>query len=548
MKSLRIQNLRSLLDTGDVELRPFTVLLGQNSSGKSTFVRLFPLLRQSAEVKTLDDILWVGPYVDFGGFGEALCTEAETQRISFTFKLVLPFDSLKLNQPVNTQDLNRKKVTIKKAIPCEFTLSQVNRNQGSASSICSMYDIELFGVKSSFTVNEKLSIVSLNIGGRDITEVARNNARLLRLDGLLPRLHLFGIGSENANPIVDELLGMLRPWIDESISDDVIRSAFQYLDISSQEAMLVKLTEMEFGSKWLRHCKEWSIESAEFRKVYECIFILKYDSVFEFIGEYLTGLFRKVKYITPIRASAERFYRLQGLAVDELDPNGANLAPYLQSLSDVEAASFSNWTSVNLGFSVQTEATASHVSVILCHDDSGTRFKLSDVGFGFSQVLPILIHLWRTVETESTQTDRVRRAWGGDEMLPNVILIEQPELHLHPRLQAALTDLLIRTISKARVEGVDLRIVLETHSETVVNRFGRAIEKGDFGLTHSDVGIYVFDKPVHSKVTDVTLAEFGPEGELSNWPLDFFEPVSLSFANRTSDTPSEAGKAVPPEA
>ena len=51
MDSIRIQNLRSLKDSGRIEIRPLVLLVGANSSGKSTFLRTFPLLKQSLEVK-----------------------------------------------------------------------------------------------------------------------------------------------------------------------------------------------------------------------------------------------------------------------------------------------------------------------------------------------------------------------------------------------------------------------------------------------------------------------------------------------------------------
>ena len=68
MIKLRIRNLRSLEDTGPIELRPLTLLVGKNSSGKSTLLRVLPLLRQSIEVDTAGPLLWFGRYVDFGSF------------------------------------------------------------------------------------------------------------------------------------------------------------------------------------------------------------------------------------------------------------------------------------------------------------------------------------------------------------------------------------------------------------------------------------------------------------------------------------------------
>ena len=96
LKAIRLKNLRSLKDTGDIELKPITILVGKNSVGKSTFLRTFPLLRQSCEKETRAPILWYGNLVDFGDFGTALNKKTksidENDYIEFSFNMEL--DSL----------------------------------------------------------------------------------------------------------------------------------------------------------------------------------------------------------------------------------------------------------------------------------------------------------------------------------------------------------------------------------------------------------------------------------------------------------------------
>jgi len=70
METLRLTNFRCFDDSGDIRIAPLTLLLGQNSSGKSTFARLFPLLRQTSEVLAREPLLWFGRFVDFGSIGE----------------------------------------------------------------------------------------------------------------------------------------------------------------------------------------------------------------------------------------------------------------------------------------------------------------------------------------------------------------------------------------------------------------------------------------------------------------------------------------------
>lgn len=85
--SYSIQNLRRLKSTPMVELRPITLLLGRNSVGKSTFLRSFPLLRQSIETNASAPILWYGDLVDFGNFRSAVSDNDVRTPITFTFEI-----------------------------------------------------------------------------------------------------------------------------------------------------------------------------------------------------------------------------------------------------------------------------------------------------------------------------------------------------------------------------------------------------------------------------------------------------------------------------
>jgi len=87
MKSICVKNLRSLRDTNDMEIKPINILVGSNSSGKSTFLRLFPLIKQSISKKINGPILWAGDddYVDFGSFKEAINNSISDKEIKFKF-------------------------------------------------------------------------------------------------------------------------------------------------------------------------------------------------------------------------------------------------------------------------------------------------------------------------------------------------------------------------------------------------------------------------------------------------------------------------------
>ena len=101
----------------------------------------------------------------------------------------------------------------------------------------------------------------------------------------------------------------------------------------------------------------------------------------------------------------------------------------------------------------------------------------------------------------------------------NLITIEQPELHLHPAMQASVAD----AIKKAK--GPDderLRFIVETHSQALLNRIGRRIREGK--IRADDVNIIMFNKDFGMKNTEVQQISFNEKGQLEKWPYGFFDP------------------------
>ena len=72
MNSLQVKNFRLIEDSGVVQLKPITAFLGKNSCGKSSFVRLLPLLKQTLESNVDEPFLWYGDYVDFGDYNNIM--------------------------------------------------------------------------------------------------------------------------------------------------------------------------------------------------------------------------------------------------------------------------------------------------------------------------------------------------------------------------------------------------------------------------------------------------------------------------------------------
>ena len=182
MESIRVRNLRSLADTGDVELKPITLLVGANSSGKSSFLRVFPMLRQSAETRTGSGLLLNEPYVDYGQFPVALRQDADPAEMILDFKVMLA--------PRSFGPTTRFSFLLDR-LPVRFGVHFARRSQAELYSFVRQVDLAIgdddWKEEIVLQASEGGNITSLKIGDH----VAQSEASRLRLKagrGIVPQL------------------------------------------------------------------------------------------------------------------------------------------------------------------------------------------------------------------------------------------------------------------------------------------------------------------------------------------------------------------------
>ena len=97
-----------------------------------------------------------------------------------------------------------------------------------------------------------------------------------------------------------------------------------------------------------------------------------------------------------------------------------------------------------------------------------------------------------------------------------VLLLEEPELHLHPKLQMDLADFLIACCKSGR------QIIIETHSEHIINRIRRRIAEGDDRELNDLIGIlFVEQSNGITQYRSPSINKFGGLG--SDWPDGFLD-------------------------
>ena len=109
----------------------------------------------------------------------------------------------------------------------------------------------------------------------------------------------------------------------------------------------------------------------------------------------------------------------------------------------------------------------------------GPQRNLIDVGYGVSQVLPVIIELVRR--------DFLSGLFGNYRR-PSVFLLQQPEVHLHPTAQAALGSLF------CHLAGPNRQLIVETHSDHMLDRIRMDVRDGKTRLKPEDVSILFFER------------------------------------------------------
>lgn len=513
INAVRLENFMAFADTGWIELRPITLLFGRNSSGKSVIIRALRLLRQS-----LDHVSEHAPFVfasengvDLGKFETIAHKHALKEPITFHFRCDLS------QATTNVLDALRKRI---KGLLIEGGHRPILGNDMST-------ELEM-GL--SFAWDQKMQYV------------------------------------------VPIAIQIICPWdAVEKLSKHIILSAERHLEEIEEQGSWTWSTVWTLWSELLHEHERGKTEapwaSATFSLNVGFLPRLTalpgktlpddpksttdFGLVSNLLGEFqavIEGFLRSIEYIGPIRPDPVRAYSLDQFDKRRWEQRGLKaFVRYLAEDVDEEKGNqISAWINrLDLGSAVKpTKYYAGDLGLMseVNLDESTNTFKVNlvDVGFGASQVLPILV---QSVLAEQGK----------------LVIIEQPELHLHPRAQASLADLFVNKIQKLvenptrpeepKREYTGVHFLLETHSEHILLRLRRRIietasenapKEIDINrqLTNDDLALY-FAERLHGQgiVQSVSINRLGefeyvPAGFRDFFADDMEEILAISRAHR----------------
>ena len=531
-----------------VKVKPITLIFGPNSSGKSSIIHSLLLLNEvhKQSLKNIEDLNFDihytqkgGSSVDLGGFAQYIFKGENRRKFSFTFEL----KDKQLEDVYALINPEPQKSLFGDSKPL-FRSDSIIKIQLTAAAE-NLDDQDKLTTKS-FTTLESIDIQA---DGLKFIKISRKTASEFAIDWINP-----------SNPIFESIAA--RYARDENTINN-----FNQNDHSAFNR-LINFIDVEFDSILP------SSLSIDFSNITKKDYLLEIRIV-EGISELLKAFsihykreIQKIEYLGPLRSYptrsidssqdndpnwisgggfAWRVVKENNLVRDKINVWLTNeekiQVPYeldVQFLHTIDAIEndYSEFVESVLGAYFNSEAGlhneeldagevfdelqqflstnirnneakySSHKELIIKDKLTGTKVSHRDIGIGISQVLPVLVN-----------------AFGNKN---KTIAIEQPEIHLHPKLQSSIIEVFLDSVKEN-----NNRFILETHSEHLIKALQIEVAKytksnGKNGISPHDVSIlYVSKNGSETEGAYIKEMELDDNGSFINpWPDDFFESSS----------------------
>jgi predicted ATPase len=449
LTEIQIRNFKCFRDTGKLELRPLTFLVGPNSSGKSSLAQVLLMMRQTTDdlVNPEIPILPNNGFVKLGTFQEFIHRNDTT----LDLEIHVGFRTRRFHSPLEPNPKFR-----------DFSFHAVFSFDESERQIFLKH-------KELWTDDENIRIETNRKQSKLVTQatyISRDKSVLQYDPGPYIRFYAF----PPPPPVIDEgVRGKRRTRL---------RRATIYPGV------------LYFGSR--------------------------------LVQEHL----RRVYYIGPLRDFPQRVYTASGLAYQDVGIRGEHFVDLLKLSKDSASerpktllTHARKWLQLfNFGSDIKVsyEGVGNYYRVMIQDPYLKLQTNIADVGFGTSQTLPIIAECF-LAPPEST------------------IIVEQPEIHLHPKGQSILGDLFIDA-----AQSGERTLIVETHSESILARIRRRIAEGQ--LPPDQIVVYYFEPTANG--TEIHRVDINTRGQYEGFPTGFFEEdvfEAFEHLRALSKSPGEGG-------
>lgn len=549
LKKISFKNYKAFKE-GELEIRPITVLLGANSIGKTSVLQFLLMLQQTALAsETYESALKLAGAIIHLGDGKNILRK---QRINECLEFSIDFQDNSLLSHLQRQVERRMNelgyyARLVHHFSVEASKTKKERGKVVNKTLDSLNEFENPGVD----FKDRLSLAS------KVAEMSAANYK--RASGLVDRKFLnellpkrAGYAFQNFGSKKDEVIEafkFLSNFFQGAKPDSVF--TFEYRLRERENIFLIeyfKFSEdgrdiFEFEIKEGSYDFQINFTSPllEANRTAICAdvsaslknYIKRDATIFAFANkkpddsalnglphDFLTSIVveiiqvslsrlddyfdeKNIGYVAPVRAHPSRFYFLdKAKSKTYLDTrDGDSMAEILKGNPALKIKVNKYLKDFDIAIEVKTledmlaKLRISHNSLTL---------DITDVGYGISQVLPVIIQTCLSLDDSIT-------------------LIEQPEVHLHPTMQADLVDFFLEIIerSDSNPKQYCKSLVIETHSEYILKRLRRRIAEGK--IAASDVAIYLVEADPNPQNQNSILTRLDIEAQGAfEYPTDFY--------------------------
>lgn len=501
IQNITFENYKAF-DRGDIDIRPLTIFLGANSSGKSSLMHLFLLLEQTFnDNENYKSAFRTNGYYVNMGEDENLLKDKNTEKL------------LKLDFPFSQQAYNEEMSDVTFKLSTEYALYHIinNKNVSGKDSLWESDELlkQLYSGDNFYGSKSYLDYFLYKYRNkRNNKEKTSTPQESAAFSSLLKEYKMINYNTQKAGKFHIALsfdkntkkltVETCEVYMNEKLIIGYINQERNYVksDIFNNE-----IINQYFGQGSITfNGLEINANVGQDNNISKFIYSLFHSAYIVVSREFLS---HKIKYVGPLRAFPQRYYLLdQSNHSGELDYKDAkNLAEILKTNTRIKN-DINKWMS-RFDLSINVEEFKDIIHNIKVSQNN-LSLDITDVGFGISQILPILVT-------------------GFSSTIDSTILIEQPEIHLHPKMQAELADLFVDIINKSEGKKGKLQrtLIVETHSEYLLKRIRRRIS--DKTIKARDVAIYFIhprslQNPNSATIERINITE---KGEFE-WPEDFY--------------------------
>ena len=537
LKAIELENFKAFGTRTRVEFAPITLIFGENSAGKSSILQALNLLKQTRESREHGALLLPraeSGFVDLGSFQEMLFDH--DMKRDLAIRVDLEPDAM-MSRRFNERRDESAETDAYQGIELQFA-RRSEKEEIHLKSL-SLYCTEANGKAAVFEPAE-LDKQELRSMVRDSMRMMRDRRpaklselRAARCTWLTENQELWSRHYELARTRVDKLIKGLEELqlemksssrqrqLFEEHEDEAVKRiedidnaiAFYASDFKVQD-FVERMRPWEMGASIaldgfaplpVRPRSHGLPELDMFRVIGPRMRVrnLTVDIALMAIdlGRSLDYVLESLYPMGPYRRPPERWYIFTGTSPQDVGYRGDMLPDLLFRRPELVRETNDWLDQLKIGYHIKVQPVGLRsrdlfeVRLIDTRRGKKVDVALSDVGFGISQILPFVV-----------------QSLAGESQ---IITIEQPEVHIHPRLQADLGDLLAAAIRRPR----NHRFIIETHSEHLVLRMQRLIREGK--LQPEDVSVvYVSRSEVGSSARRLHLDEDGDF--VDEWPGGFF--------------------------